>query len=54
MTGYELPLIRSSFEGSKVLNIGLITIFKLLLLMPFSLLYMRNRNNRSINIYVCN
>lgn len=35
-------------------HVGFITFFKLLFLMPFSSLYMRNKNNRSINIYICN
>jgi SAM-dependent methyltransferase len=33
--------------------IGLTTIVKLFLVMPLWALFMRNRNNRSINIYIC-
>jgi SAM-dependent methyltransferase len=33
--------------------IGVTTIVKLILFMPLSALFMRDRNNRSINIYVC-
>jgi SAM-dependent methyltransferase len=35
-------------------HIGLATIVKMLLVMPLSAVFMRNRNNRSINIYICN
>jgi hypothetical protein len=32
---------------------GLLVTLQLLLIMPFSGLYMKNANNRSINVYLC-
>jgi len=47
----------SHVELSSVVDIAphmdLITTLKLWLFMPFSGLYMRNKNNRSINVYLC-
>lgn len=34
-------------------HIGLVVILKRLFVMPFSGLYMRNKNSRSINVYLC-
>jgi SAM-dependent methyltransferase len=34
-------------------HIGIVASLKLLFLMPFSGFYMKNKNNRSINIYLC-
>lgn len=51
-SGYSNIELCSDIDTSP--HIGIIAYLKLLFLMPFSRFYMRNRNNRSINIYVCN
>jgi SAM-dependent methyltransferase len=50
-TGYAHVELNDAVDTGP--HIGLITIVKLLLVMPLSALFMRNRNNRSINIYIC-
>ena len=50
--GYTRVELNGSVDTAPL--IGLRTIVKLMLVMPLSALFMRNRNDRSINIYVCN
>jgi SAM-dependent methyltransferase len=50
-TGYTRVELNDAIDTAP--HIGLITIVKLCLVMPLSALFMRNRNNRSINIYIC-
>ena len=50
-SGYSHVELNGAVDTSP--HIGLFMILKLVLFMPFSGLYMRNKNNRSINIYLC-
>jgi SAM-dependent methyltransferase len=51
-SGYTRVELNGSVDTAP--HMGLRTIVKLLLVMPLSFAFMRNRNDRSINIYVCN
>ena len=50
-SGYEHVELSDSVDTAP--HVGLLTRAKLALLMPLAAFVMRNRNNRSINVYVC-